>query len=306
MVSREKREKILILGGQGLMGSWISRCLLEEGIDFCLLDHRPDNAILLQVLEPDDLPSLERVFGNLADPAAVGEIIRERGITRLIHLAGADEISSLRGGSRRNKREGKPRKERCGELQCTFEAVQASEGRVAMTVYAAGTGEREEIARRYFQDHGIPSIGIRPVEMYGVGRECGLLSELTRAIKAAVLIRSFTIPFTGTGKLAYVEDVASTFLAACLSTFRLALALEPRTEEIPLETFIRKLEEAVPGSAGRIEAGGDQIQGEVILEESTLEELPGSNDIPRTPLEEGIRRTVERFRRLAEEGRLRE
>ncbi len=292
-------EKVLIVGGQGPIGSWISKGLLEDGIQFAIFDGRPDNSILTQVIDPVALPSFERVFGDLTDPEALAGIIQDRSITRLIHLAAPQETPSQRG----QKPKKKPRRE---NLQSTFEAVRTSERRVAMVVYASTSGEGEEIARTYYRQYKIPSVGLRPVDVYGVGHEIGLMSSLTRAIKAAVLERSFTIPFRGTGGVAFVEDVARTFLAAVFSDIREALALEPRTRDINVETFIQKLEEEIPGAAGRIDASGEELEGGVVLQEDTIDDLPGSDRIPDTSLEDGIRRTAGHFRRLADEGRLRE
>src|SRR4029078_12050555 len=40
--------------------------------------------------------------------------------------------------------------------------------------------------RVYSADHGISSVGLRPFSVYGVGRDSGLTSDPTRAIKSAV------------------------------------------------------------------------------------------------------------------------
>ena len=48
-------------------------------------------------------------------------------------------------------------------------------------------------ARIYFQDHGLSSIGLRPWTVYGVGRDFGMTSEPTKAIKALALGRPYHI-----------------------------------------------------------------------------------------------------------------
>ena len=55
----------------------------------------------------------------------------------------------------------------------------------------------EGTARVSFLEHGISSIGLRPLTVYGVGRDQGLTSGPTRAMKAAVIGRAFHIPFSG-------------------------------------------------------------------------------------------------------------
>jgi len=63
-------------------------------------------------------------------------------------------------------------------------------------------------ARIYWQDQKIKSVGLRPHTVYGVGREIGITSGPTKAIKAAVLGRKFVIPFSGKTSFNYVEDLA--------------------------------------------------------------------------------------------------
>jgi hypothetical protein len=76
--------------------------------------------------------------------------------------------------------------------------------------------------------------------------------------------------------------------------------------DIPVTAFIEKLAEVVPESAGRITAMGEPLPREILIDESGIDELPGAGVPSLTPLEQGIRRTVDLFRRLADEGRLRE
>lgn len=278
-------EKLLILGGQGPTGAWIARVLLEERVPFALFERRPDNSTLAQVVDPAHLPDIEREFGDPGDPAAVARAIERRGITRIIHLGGPKGTGAA----------------------SALAAARASGGRVAMIAYASGpAGEGEDEARRWFKDHQVPSIGLREVEAYGVGRESELGGNFTRAIKAAVLDRRFTFPFTGTATLAYAEDVARTFLAAALAGAAGALTGMPRAVDVPVTAFIEKLAEVVPESAGRIAAVGEPIPREILVDESGIDELPGAGVPSPTPLEQGLRRTVDLFRRLADEGRLRE
>ena len=67
-------------------------------------------------------------------------------------------------------------------------------------------------ARIYFQDHGISSVGLRPWTVYGVGRDLGMTSEPTKAIKAVLLGRPYHISFGGWTDFQYVDDVAKTFV----------------------------------------------------------------------------------------------
>lgn len=67
-------------------------------------------------------------------------------------------------------------------------------------------------ARVYWLDHGITSIGLRPWTVYGVGRDFGMTSEPTKAIKSVAAGRPYRISYGGKQDLQYVADVAATFV----------------------------------------------------------------------------------------------
>ena len=74
-------------------------------------------------------------------------------------------------------------------------------------------------ARVYRLDRGLSSVGLRPWTVYGVGRDFGVTSEPTKAVKAVAAGRSFAISYGGLQDLQYVGDVASTFLRAMIAPF---------------------------------------------------------------------------------------
>ena len=64
------------------------------------------------------------------------------------------------------------------------------------THYGVFKRTNEGNARVYFLDHGIDSVGLRPLTVYGVNRDTGLTSDPTKAMKSAVLGRPFHIRFS--------------------------------------------------------------------------------------------------------------
>src|SRR5205823_12488877 len=62
-------------------------------------------------------------------------------------------------------------------------------------------------ARIYFQDHGLSSIGLRPWTVYGVGRDFGMTSEPTKALKCLALGRQYHISYGGWQDMRFVGDV---------------------------------------------------------------------------------------------------
>lgn len=80
------------------------------------------------------------------------------------------------------------------------------------TQYGVFKLANEGNARVYFQDHGISSVCLRPHTVYGVGREFGMTSGPTKAIKAAVLGVPYVIQFNGFTNFNYVKDLAEIFI----------------------------------------------------------------------------------------------
>jgi nucleoside-diphosphate-sugar epimerase len=157
-------------------------------------------------------------------------------------------------------------------------------------------------ARVYSLNDGIPSVGIRPWAVYGVGRDIGISSGPTKAIKAAVLRRPYIIGFTGTIDLQYVRDTARIFIRCAERDIPGAKVYTPRGSVVRVEDFIHTLEQVLPHADGLIKAQGKQLPIAADLDDSALKQDLGED--PRTPLEEGIRETVNIFERLDREGRL--
>ncbi len=316
-------ERFLITGGHGFIGAWIARRLVEEGCEVTLFDLKSDDRILAQVLDPDGLERLERVGGDIGDPSAVADAVQQARPTAVIHLAGL-QVPTCREnpalGARVNV---------IGTLN-VFEAVRRLDHPVnvvyASSVAVVGPPEdysapleddarheprthygvfklaNEGAARVYWQDHGIPSVGLRPYTVYGVGREVGMTSGPTKAIKAAVLGRDYTIGFSGITSFDYVDDVASYFIACARARLEGAAALNIRGQVLSVAEFVRLVDETLPGAAQRIKVDGAALPLAVDLVDTGLRALIG--EVHVTPLVEGVRRTARHFQRLQAEGRL--
>jgi nucleoside-diphosphate-sugar epimerase len=157
-------------------------------------------------------------------------------------------------------------------------------------------------ARVYFLNDGIPSVGIRPWAVYGVGRDIGISSDPTKAIKAAVLRRPYVIGFTGSIDLQYVRDTARIFIRSAERELPGAKVYTPRGSVVRVEQFIQTLEQLLPEGRGLIKARGNQLPIAPDLDDSALRHDLGED--LNTPLEEGIKETANIFERLEREGRL--
>ncbi len=314
----------LITGGQGFFGAWIARRLLAEGASFVMTDLEPEDSILSQVLGPGKPGELDRRFGDISDSGFVENLFSDVSPRRVIHLAGL-QVPTCREnpalGARVNV---------LGTLN-VFEAARRQPDGVASIVYASSAavaGPQEDYAggipdganhaprthygvfklcnegnaRIYWEDSGIPSVGLRPLTVYGVGREVGITSGPTKAIRAAVLGQEFTVPFTGVTGFNYVGDVADDFIAASRNHREGALALNNPGENHDVRDFLDIVEEELPAAAGKLRCEGGSVPVAWDLREDGLKELLG--DVPHTPIRAGIQETIRGFEQLREAGRL--
>jgi nucleoside-diphosphate-sugar epimerase len=317
--------RVLLTGGYGCIGCWIARALLGQGDDVWVYDLREDTRRLRQILPDEQARRVRFVAGDVTDLAALRDALAAHAITHVVHLAGL-QVPACRAdpllGAQVNV---------LGTL-AVFEAVRLSEGRVRRLVYASSAavfGPPEDYpagplgddvkltptthygffkccnegnARVYFRDHGLSSIGLRPWTVYGVGRDQGMTSEPTRAIKAVALGRPYHVSYGGWQDLQFVEDVAGTFVRCLERPYEGARAYNLRGDLVDLPTFRRVLCEVEPAAAALVTHGERQIPIAYDLDGGALQRDLGP--MPRTPLAEGVRRTLEQFRRLHAEGRL--
>jgi nucleoside-diphosphate-sugar epimerase len=157
-------------------------------------------------------------------------------------------------------------------------------------------------ARIYFLNDGITSAGIRPWAVYGVGRDQGITSGPTKAIKAAVVGRPYTIRFTGSVDLQYVRDTSRIFVRCAEAALTGAKVYTPRGSVVRVPEFLATLEQVLPQARTLINAEGKPLPIAADLDDSALQRDLGG--VPRTPLEEGIGETAAIFERLRGAGTL--
>lgn len=312
-------QSYFLTGAQGCIGAWVVAALLERGDQPVVFDLSREPKRLSLLLEPEQLAAVRFLTGDITDLAAVRHALEQSGARRLIHLAGlqvpvckADPVL----GARVNV---------LGTLH-VFEAARAlGLDRVVYASSAAvfGRGEddgpvsetdqtepgthygvykraNEGNARIYWLDHGIGSVGLRPLTVYGVGRDFGLTSDPTKAMKAAVAGRPFRIRFRGATDFLYAADAAGAFLAAADRAPAGAHVFNVHGETAPVETVVDLIRAQAPGA--QIVVTGAELPIPPELDGRALDRALGP--LPRTSLHAGVAATIERFRKLAAAGRL--
>jgi nucleoside-diphosphate-sugar epimerase len=317
--------RVLLTGGYGCIGSWIVRNLLERGDQVWIYDLKEDPRRMRQIMTDEQLSRVTFVPGDVTDLPAVKSTLTRHGITHVVHLAGL-QVPVCRAnptlGAKVNV---------LGTL-AVFEAARESQGQVQRLVYASSAAVfgppesyppgrlsddvlltptthygyfkccNEGNARIYFQDHGLSSIGLRPWTVYGVGRDFGMTSEPTKAIKSLALGRPYHVTYGGWQDLQFVEDVAKVFVRCLEAPYRGAKSYNLRGDVVDLHTFHRALCQVDPRAEQLITHGERQIAIAYDLDDSALQNDLGP--MPKTPLVEGIRQTLEHFKRLQAERRL--
>jgi nucleoside-diphosphate-sugar epimerase len=144
---------------------------------------------------------------------------------------------------------------------------------------------------------------LRPFSVYGVGRDSGLTSDPTRAIKSAVIGRPFRIRFSGVTDFIYTADTAAAFIACADRAPEGAHVFNLHGDARDVSDAVAILEQEIgPTARGLVSIDGPGIPMPPSLDDSALRAVIA--DLPSTPLEEGIRETVRRFRALEAAGRL--
>jgi nucleoside-diphosphate-sugar epimerase len=316
---------VLLTGGYGCIGSWIARDLLGRGDDVWIYDLKEDPKRLRLILEEPDVRRIRFVQGDVTDLRRLREALEANAITHVVHLAGL-QVPVCRAdpllGARVNV---------VGTL-VVFEAVRQLGSQIRRLVYTSSAAVfgppeaypkgpladdvpltpsthygifkccNEGNARIYFQDFGLSSIGLRPWTVYGVGRDFGMTSEPTKAIKSLALGRPYHISYGGWQDMQYVEDVAGTVVCCLERPYQGAKSYNLRGDVVDMPTLHRALCAVEPAAERLITFGERQIAIAYDLDDAALKRDLGP--MPRTPLVEGIRQTLRIFHGLQAQGRL--
>src|SRR5437899_2592746 len=161
------------------------------------------------------------------------------------------------------------------------------------THYGVYKVANEETARVYWDEHKIPSMGFRPLSVYGPGPDFGLTAHPTLRMKAAVLGRSFKIRWGGRTDLVFTEDVARALLAAARSRHDGARVYNLHGASAAIADLVRLIDAAWPSAKGLLSHVEQPIPFPEALDAARYQKHLGP--AAATPLEAGVRRTLAEF-----------
>jgi nucleoside-diphosphate-sugar epimerase len=310
-------ERFLVTGALGCLGAWVTKLLLDEGVDVATFDLSTDDRRLRQIIDPDGLDRIERIVGDITDRAQVADAFEGR--SHVVHLAAlqvpfckanpplgaAVNVTGTINVFEAVKDRGIEHLAYASSVavyghpsRYDVDVVPPDAPRLPETLYGVFKVANEDSAGVYWQDHQVPSIGLRPYTIYGPLRDQGLTSQPTLAIEAAVRDERYNIEYGGVSSYQFAPDVARLFIMSARAEPSGADVYSLRGDIVPMDEFVGAIND-VTGAAG-VTHGDRGLPFPSGADDGPLRERFG--DVPHTLLREAIAITAEFFRERERDG----
>ena len=298
--------RYLVTGALGAIGAWSVRALLDRGHDVVTYDLGGSDHRLRLALADDELAALTRIQGDVTDLSHLEAVIGDHDVTGVLHLAAlqvpfvrADPVAgaNVNVTGTVNVLEAVRRR---GDgmapvvYASSIAAIPTVPGEYPGTLYGVFKLANEGTARRYWEDYGVSSVGLRPHTVYGPGRDQGLTSAPTAAMVAAARGEPFTIPFGGSLQFQYAADAGEAFVRASEAGAQGASVHNLDGPVASVEEVIAAIEAAAPEAAGTISSEGDPLPFPPSVDSTSFVELVGGPT--SRPFGEGVAQAIAAFR----------
>ncbi|MFO1050641.1 MAG: NAD(P)-dependent oxidoreductase [Planctomycetota bacterium] len=330
--------RVLVTGGTGCIGSSTVRWLIDLGAAEVIATSRAAQPGSLPLwFESWPQPRVRVAALDLADGAAIDRLMREHAPTHVVHLAAfqtpdceANPLGGMDvnvGGTLRlleAARRAEPRVHRfvfassaaVYGLRSRYPGptVRESDPLAPVNLYGVWKLASEELVRLFHERHGLDAISLRLNTTYGKGRDRGATSGVTRAMKCIAVgaAHGKSIPlrmaYGGRENYHFAGDVGAAFARAALDPFRGHAAFNLRGCTVPVAEFLQRIASAAEalGMAAHVDLGiqdGARDNPFVCdLDETAI--LRAFPSMPRTALEDGVRRSLQDFAAMARAGSL--
>ena len=290
-------KNILIFGGSGFLGSWITKSLLKKNLKITIFDLRIKTELLKNLIG-DEFNNIDFIEGDITDFEGVLKATKD--MDYILNLAGLmtpDCSSNPSLGAEVNVK---------GSIN-VFEAIKRNNIKFLIYTSSGGVYGNEDkynpfpethygafklavegIARAYFNESLISSVGLRPFVIYGPGREIGGTAGVTLACKAAKQNLKYTVGFSGKAGFVYVEDVTNLVERLIDKSPVGALTINVNGITASVEDFLSIIKKNIPDA--KVTLNGKPI--------SVVEEILGGEpskifkDFKYTSLDYGINKTI--------------
>ena len=338
--------KALVTGGTGCIGAEATYELSWKGsFDEILVLSRSGNPGLLNLWFEDGLPeNLRFVPGDISDLDCPPRVLQEEKPSHILHLAALQSpacaanpvqgaminvvgTTALYEAARKLAEQGVLERVVDASSAAVYgprdmyamETIPETVVRQAPNLYGAWKIAGEEVARLFQESTGVPTISLRLNTTYGPGRDAGMTSAPTTAMKAIALgkHRGEKIPFRmpygfdgGRENYHWVGDVGASFAHCVFDPFEGREVFNIRGETIPIENFLgvirRAADEMDLGDFVDIGIADDAAPALFIcdLDHSAFD--AAFPNVPFTRIEQGVPLALKRFVAMAEQGTLAE
>jgi len=318
-------ERFLVTGAMGCIGAWTVKRLVEAGVPVWTYDLPGGGHRLRLILDEDALGRVTTVAGDITDFAHFEQVVADNGITHIVHLA-ALQVPFVRAnpvlGAQVNVVGStivlETVKRHADQIQGLAYASSAGvygptshypPGPLAhdaplepMNLYGVTKQANEGMARIYWQEYGLRSVGLRPYIIYGPGRDQGMTSTPTKAMLAAAVGRDYHISFGGSAVYHHARDAAGVFIRAALAQVDGAPVYNLGGTTASMAEIVAAIEAAAPEMAGRITFEPKGLDTPVAVDDSALEAALGHTEW--VDVNAGVRETIDIFRAAARNGKV--
>ncbi len=290
-------KNVIIFGGCGFLGSWIAKSLLKKNLKLTIFDLSIKTKLLKNLIG-NELNKIDFIEGDITDFEVVLKATKD--MDYILNLAGLmtpDCSSNPSLGAEVNVK---------GSINI-FEAIKKNNIKFLIYTSSGGVYGNEDkynpfpethygafklavegIARAYFNESLISSVGLRPFVIYGPGREIGGTAGVSLACKAAKQNLEYTVGFSGKAGFVYVEDVTNLVERLIDKAPVGALTINVNGITASVEDFISIIKKNIPDA--KLTLNGKPI--------SVVEEILGREpskifkDFKYTSLDYGINKTI--------------
>lgn len=258
---------ILVTGGYGCIGAELIKWLLRNTSEQVLLGSRTINQDRTdRVFHDVEHDRLSFVSLDVSDRANVDRVFGEFPITRVAHLGALQtpDCNANRDlGLQINLAGTQHLIEACKTSRKIERFVFASsiavygprasypQARVPMlaepnpvNVYGVWKLASEQVCRFFAEETGVPTISLRPGVLFGPGRDVGLTSTPTMAMKCVALGQPYEIPFCTKQDYLYAPDVGAAFANALVEPFEGYGVFTLPAETVTMPNFLATMKNA--------------------------------------------------------------
>lgn len=319
---------ILVTGGFGCIGAQTVKWLLANTDAQVVVGSRSVSEQRIERLfGADDRSRLTCVKLDVTDQTEIQQVLNQHAVNRIVHLAALQTPDC-------NAHRDLGLQINLAGTQNVIEAMKACEQSIKRFVFASSIavyGARshysgdtvpmlaepapvnvygawklagENISRIFCEETNVATISLRPGVLFGPGRDAGLTSTPTTAMKHVALGRSYKIPFCSRQDYLFAPDVGAAFGNAAMAPFNGYAAYTLPSHTVTTNDFVAemKTQAATVGleHSFDVSVGDEEVPFICDLEFAPF--LKAFPETPHTPLADAVRTSLQEFKDQNQKG----